>query len=86
MVEISHQQFNRFLEAKAPERPCPECGTNKWTVLGNVGPDGKMSVAHVLSVAEGGGTSGTYCMSCSNCGYMKSYRSTIVDDWVAHDG
>lgn len=63
MANITHAQFNHFLEAKAPEKACPECGTNRWMAQGMPGPTGEPFIAELFLVADNGAAavSSMYC-------------------------
>jgi hypothetical protein len=74
MADIEQEQFNRFLAAKAPEKPCPECGTNHWLVQGRTAPEGGTVIARLILSTGGGEGAYMASMFCSNCGYIKSFR------------
>lgn len=85
-MDVSLEQFNKYLEAKAPEKPCPECGATHYNVVGKPSGEGPPLVSKMFFIAEGGGAYATYSMSCTNCGFTKSYNASTVDAWIRENG
>ncbi len=86
MEEITNLQFNRFLRAKAPEKPCPECGINSWSTAAN----GDMPDAPIekLFIPFGGGDQATAvaALLCKNCGYIKLFYRHTISKWIEVNG
>lgn len=87
---VTVKEFNRFLEEKAPEKPCPECGVNDWFVSVDprdpmVGDDTPLQPGYLLAP---GGQFGLplHTLLCSNCGYLKAFSAETVERWVRDDG
>lgn len=85
---MRQSDFNKFSSAKAPEKPCPECGTNKWSLIGKPDPekpgDGVLTLQ--MTIGDDGSGFGTYPIFCTNCGYVKHYAANIVQKWVEENG
>lgn len=82
---VTHGQFSAYLVAKAPEKPCPECGVNDWGT--NTRDPNDNSNSSVLQVAFTPGWHTTrvmplHTLHCLNCGFTKFFAATIVKRWV----
>lgn len=89
MSEITLKQFNGFLDAKAPEKPCPECSTNHWgTPNSPNSPPGDDGVLFRPSIAPDLLRFGipVYPLICHNCGFIKFFSAAIVEDWTQSNG
>lgn len=88
---VTLERFNKFLEAKAPERPCPECGTNDWTVFNRIGTElegDRSTLQRVYLPASLAGHPGfaVHPVYCPNCGYVKLFKAEIVGEWINANG
>jgi predicted nucleic-acid-binding Zn-ribbon protein len=81
---ITLGQFNAFLAARAPEKPCSECGTTDW------GIPGEDRAVFKGFIANGAARRGRefYPVTCRNCGFAKLYAAEVVEHWVGsnHNG
>jgi predicted nucleic-acid-binding Zn-ribbon protein len=78
-------QFNAFLSARAPERPCHDCGKTEWGVHGDADSD----IVFKGFLANGISPAGTefYPVTCRHCGITKFYATQVVERWLErHDG
>ncbi|MBY5750776.1 hypothetical protein [Rhizobium leguminosarum] len=81
---ITHEQFTRFLQAKAPEKPCPECGVNDWATSQTPG-DHRKNPYLQIGLLPGAFTDKVmplHTLSCRNCGFVKMFSAQLVGDWV----
>jgi hypothetical protein len=86
--KVTLSQYNAFLAAKAPEKPCPECGVNHWTFVGgDSAPDsGETIVDTLFLLGTNGGGLGVKSLICTNCGFTKFFASGFVEAWVDSNG
>lgn len=71
-------QFNAFLAATAPEKPCPECNRIEWGIPGEDGAVFKGFMANGVSFAA----REFYPINCRHCGFAKLYAAEIVENWA----
>jgi hypothetical protein len=86
---VTLKQFNLFIDAKAPEKPCPECSTNHWNVISNPMTDEAAPEDAIVFkgfIFAGGGGFVVYPMYCDNCGFTKNFAAGTVEDWVENNG
>jgi predicted RNA-binding Zn-ribbon protein involved in translation (DUF1610 family) len=87
---VTLKQFNTFLAAKAPEKPCPECGTHHWLVETDKRDPEPMNedsmIFRGIIPSEHGTAIPIYPMLCANCGFVKSFAATLVENWTAENG
>jgi len=78
---VTLEQFNAFLAAKAPEKPCTECGITEWGVHGDADSD----TVFKGFIANGISAAGTefYPVTCRHCGIAKLYTAQVVERWVS---
>ncbi len=85
---VTHDQFVAYLAAKAPEKPCPECGVNDWFTSQAVGDD-RPNPHLQVGIIPGAWTDKVMpvqTLGCRNCGYMKMFSAKMVQDWVRENG
>lgn len=87
---IKNADMNRFLIAKAPEKPCPECGTNEWHTSstpdipeGSDEPD--VAIGYIMA-AKGPYALPVATLHCGNCGYVKVFLASTVKAWLKSNG
>jgi predicted nucleic-acid-binding Zn-ribbon protein len=71
-------QFNVFLAAKAPEKPCPECGRTEWGIPGEDDAVFKGFMANEVSRAG----REYYPITCRGCGFAKLFAADVVEHWA----
>lgn len=81
---VTIEQFNAFVAANAPEKPCHECGTTDWGIPGETDADFKGFMAD--EVTRNGRE--YYTITCRHCGFAKLFAADVVERWVGsnHDG
>ncbi|MDX0517166.1 hypothetical protein [Sinorhizobium medicae] len=85
---VRASDFNRFLKAKAPEKPCPECGVNHWA-LSKASDDESSDPLVQAGIVMGANTNRfmpVHTLFCTNCGFMKFFAAAIVEDWIEKNG
>lgn len=88
--QVSYRDFQAFVDEKGLERPCVECGTNDWQMLG--GDDDPIdrqkasmflaSLPELVDNWKPERTFATYVMYCGGCGAIKLVAGTVVWDWL----
>ena len=71
-------EFNAFLAAKAPEKPCSECGETEWGIPGEADAVFKAFMANGVSLE----VREFYPINCRHCGFAKLYAAEIVETWA----
>lgn len=77
-------EFNAFLAAKAPEKPCSDCGETEW------GIPGENAAVHRAFMANEVSRQGRdyYPITCQNCGLVKLFAADVIERWAEanHNG
>jgi predicted nucleic-acid-binding Zn-ribbon protein len=75
---ITLDQFNAFLAARAPEKPCTECGARKWGIPGEDGAVFKGSMANGVSLQAREFNP----INCRHCGIARLYAAEVIESWA----
>lgn len=88
-ILVTASQFQAFLAAVAPEKPCPECNVLDWElyrVSNDERDDPILQAGVVRALNDEDKIFPVHTMSCRNCGYIKLYSARRVAEWVADHG
>lgn len=88
-ILVTASQFQSFLDAVAPEKPCPECAVLDWElyrVSDDESDDPYLQAGVMRALNADDKIFPVHTMSCRNCGYVKLYSARRVAEWVAEHG
>jgi hypothetical protein len=88
--DVAYKDFQTFVDEKGLERPCPECGTNDWQILGGGdegdGKDQPMFLANFPELDDFPRSRlrafAVYVMYCGHCGVVKPVAAPVVWEWL----
>jgi hypothetical protein len=73
--------FVRFMVAKNDEYKCSVCSEGSWTVL--LDNDDTIVTEFQNNTTKTRTMFPSYCLVCTNCGYMSMHMARIVDSWIS---